>query len=264
MHIGLMFAVLLVIGGNLCAADVGTQAVAASSRQWDGTNKTVRISGADLQSLWGYYLTGEEALSALALSELAPGKVPEALDAEICRAFASSQAVYRALFLGLCESSESLKLLEGALTNGNPAVVEEAQMALARRGNSAYEEMFIRRYVSHPIATNMTPALARDKSSSAAYRPLFYIGSPACMAALFDSIPQRQYNVNGVRITFMTVGRMRRYFAAAGIEIPGNETTDEQVLMWWRNNRESILMKLRARDPKTLPRMEMIGIATAM
>jgi len=264
MHMNVMVAVLLLLAGGLHAADEGGRTVDPVPRQRDGSDKRIRIEGADLQSLWRGYLAGEEAYCALGLSILAPAKVPEELDAEICGAFASSQTVYRALFLGLCESLESLKLLESALTNGNATVRDEARMALARRGNREYEEMFIRRYASHPIATNLTPAVARDKSTWAVVRPMLYIGSVACVAALFDSIPPREYARDGVRVSFVSVADMRTYLAAAGIEIPEEGTSDEKMRVWWRSNRAAILAKLRAKDPKTLPRLSVIGICVSI
>ena len=221
----------------------------------------------DLRTIWRLFTSGNPLVRnvpfSFLLSTISDLSVSDSLDAEMCAAFTKSPTRGGALFLGLCGSTTSITLLEGSLTNKNADVVEAIQMALARRGDKAYEELFIRRYVSHPIATNITPSVAMDPSADRVIASLSYIGSVDCIAALLDSAPAKEYVRNGLHLSTVSVFTMRKFLTEAGIAIPAPEASnDEKMIRWWRDNRQRIVLELRKRDRRTLPPLGYCGIST--
>jgi hypothetical protein len=204
------------------------------------TNQTSSSSNSFVQfnDLWKTYLTGnplQKAKVVCSLNQIPKVFVSNQLEIDICSTFSDNPTADKALFLGMCKSSNSLDLLNRSITNNSLDVERAVKLALARRGNQEYEALFIRQYVSHPISQKATLNLIKDPSSYQVIWDLKYIGSPNSIATLFDSVgTPREYDSKNISISRITPTDIQNFLRAVGVDVPDTITTDQRMATWWK------------------------------
>ena len=214
--------------------------------------------------LWDRYkassLDEYRQLLATLMTEREKTEVTDSIDREICASFEAEPSSTNALFLGLCTSERSRRLLLESKDHPDPAVRDSVRLALARRGDSDYARQFIQQYQASPISRKLTVALAKDREATKTVRRLEYIGTPDALTALFDgaashALAEEPFSgSNRVIVHSTTLQNFRDFMIAMGVSIPDTVSTGRELANWWKENRERLVALMRQKG-STLPRI---------
>lgn len=182
------------------------------------------------------------------------------LDDSVCGSFGVAPSRTNALFLGLCNSERSHRLLVESEDHPDPMLRDSVRLALARRGNRTYTREFIANYQSNAISRELTVQNAKDRTAVEAIRRLEYIGSPDAVMALFDSAASHALDGSKSEQRWVVVHsnalrNLRDYLNAAGVTVADEVLTERDLAVWWNTNRESVAKVLREKVG-TLPRLK--------
>jgi len=203
-------------------------------------------------------MQGKSLLTCLA--QRSTSEVTSDLDNDICASFEAEPSSTNALFLGLCTSERSRRLLLESKDHPDPAVRDSVRLALARRGDSDYTRQFIQQYQANPISRKLTVALAKDREAKETVRRLEYIGTPDALTALFDgaashALAEEPFSgSNRVIVHSTTLQNFRDFMIAMGVSIPDTVSTGRDLANWWKENRERLVALMRQKE-STLPRI---------